>query len=44
VETTPEEPYREASITVDVTDGNITLEAGQQDEYTMLNWIRITPM
>ena len=44
VETTPETPYLEASITVDVTDGNITLEAGQQDEYTMLNWMSITPM
>ncbi|MEZ4296294.1 MAG: DUF4091 domain-containing protein [Polyangiaceae bacterium] len=43
VETTPDEPYKEASLTVDVTDGNITIEAGQKDEYTMLNWLRIEP-
>ncbi len=43
VETTPAEPYKEASLTVDITDGNITVEAGQQDEYTMLNWMVIEP-
>lgn len=43
VETSPSEPYRQASLVVDVTDGNITMEAGQQDEYTMLNWMLIEP-
>jgi hypothetical protein len=44
VETTPAEPYKEGSIVVDVSDGNITMEAGQKDEYTMLDWMRIVPM
>jgi len=26
-----------------VTDGNLTLEVGQKDEYTMLNWLSIVP-
>ncbi len=43
VETTPAAPYLVKSIVVDVTDGNVTLEAGQQDEYTMLNWMSIEP-
>ena len=43
VETNPTEPYKQASIVVDITDGNITMEAGQQDEYTMLNWLSIEP-
>lgn len=43
VETTPAEPYKLASIVVDITDGNVTMEAGQQDEYTMLNWMSIEP-
>ncbi|APR84318.1 Hypothetical protein A7982_09667 [Minicystis rosea] len=43
VETNPETPYRVKSITVDVTDGNVTMEAGQEDEYTMLNWMSIEP-
>ncbi len=44
VATTPEAPYRVASIVVDVTDGNVTMEAGQKDEYTMLNWMSIVPV
>ena len=26
-----------------IADGNLTIEAGQQDEYTMLNWVTIEP-
>ncbi|HVK65361.1 MAG TPA: hypothetical protein VM694_12845, partial [Polyangium sp.] len=44
VATTPATPYRVASVVVDVNDGNVTMEAGQQDEYTMLNWMRIVPV
>lgn len=44
VATTPAEPYRVASVTVDVADGNVTLEAGQTDQYTMLNWMSIVPV
>lgn len=43
VETSPAEPYRVATVTVDVADGNVTLEVGQDNEYTMLNWLRIDP-
>ena len=43
VETNPGEPYRTASIDVTVSDGNVTLEVGQMDEYTMLNWMSIVP-
>ena len=43
VETNPGAPYQVQSITVDVSDGNVTMEAGQQDEYTMLNWMSIVP-
>ena len=43
VPTTMAEPYRVASIDVMVSDGNLTLEAGQMDEYTMLNWLSIVP-
>lgn len=43
VATTPQEPYRVATITVDVADGNVTMEAGQDNEYTMLNWMSIVP-
>jgi hypothetical protein len=43
VATTPAQPYRTASVTVDVIDGNVTLEAGTFDEYTMLNWMSIEP-
>jgi len=42
--TTPTEPYKTASVTVDVKDGNVTLEAGQFNEYTMLNWMSIVPV
>ena len=44
VATTQAEPYKTASLVVDVTDGNITMEAGQKDEYTMLNWLSIVPV
>jgi hypothetical protein len=43
VATTPTQPYRTASVTVDVVDGNVTLEAGMTNEYTMLNWMSIVP-
>jgi hypothetical protein len=43
VETTPATPYRVQSVDVDITDGNVTLEAGQTNEYTMLNWMSIVP-
>jgi len=43
VETNPAQPYRVESVPVDVTDGNVTLEVGQTDEYTMLNWVKIEP-
>jgi hypothetical protein len=43
VETNPAEPYKVATSMVDVTDGNITLEVGQTDQYTMLNYVKITP-
>jgi hypothetical protein len=42
--TTPDKPYLVRSLEVDVSDGNITLEAGQKDEYTMLNWLSIEPV
>jgi hypothetical protein len=44
VTTTPEEPYEVATIRVEVSDGNVTLEAGQQDLYTMLDWMQIVPV
>ena len=44
VETNPTTPYQVKSIEVDVSDGNVTLEAGQKDEYTMLNWVSIEPL
>jgi len=43
VETNPSAPYLVKPITVDVKDGNVTLEAGQFNEYTMLNWMSIEP-
>lgn len=43
VPTTAEEPYRVAAIDVMVADGNLTLEVGQTDEYTMLNWMSVVP-
>jgi len=43
VGTTPAQPYRVSSVTVDVTDGNVTMEAGTFDQYTMLNWLSIEP-
>jgi hypothetical protein len=44
VETNPTTPYQVKSIVVDVADGNVTMEAGQTNEYTMLNWLSIEPM
>ena len=41
--TTPAAAFLTASVIVDVTDGNVTLEAGQFNEYTMLNWMSIEP-
>src|SRR5206468_496896 len=43
VETNPGAPYQVKSIDVTVADGNVTMEAGQKDEYTMLNWMSIVP-
>jgi hypothetical protein len=44
IATTPAQPYQVASATVDVIDGNLTLEVGSTDQYTMLNWMSIVPM
>ena len=44
VATTPQTPYRVASTEVTVGDGNLTVEIGQHDAYTMLNWISIEPV
>jgi hypothetical protein len=41
VETNPGQPYQIGTVDIDITDGNVTLEIGQQDEYTMLNWLSI---
>lgn len=43
VETNDATPYLVKSVTVDVSDGNVTMEAGQLNEYTMLNWMSIEP-
>lgn len=43
VATTKAEPHKKASVVVDVKDGSLTMEAGQKDEYTMLNWMSIVP-
>ncbi|NUQ76018.1 MAG: DUF4091 domain-containing protein [Polyangiaceae bacterium] len=44
IETNPAEPYKVGSITIDVADGNVTLEVGQTNEYTMLNSMMIEPV
>jgi hypothetical protein len=44
VSTTPAEPYKVGSITTQVSDGAVTLEAGKTDEYTMLNYVTIEPV
>jgi len=44
VATTAAAPNLVSSIVVDVNDGNVTLEVGQTDPYTMLNWARIEPV
>jgi hypothetical protein len=41
--TTPAAPYQVRAVRVEVQDGAVTLEIGQQDEYTMLNWMSIEP-
>lgn len=41
--TTPTNSYAVKSVVVDVKDGNVTLEAGQFNEYTMLNYLSIEP-
>ncbi len=43
VATTDVDPYLVKSVDVTVADGNLTLEVGQMDEYTMLNWVSIVP-
>ncbi len=43
VPTTTATPYLVGSVDVMVSDGNLTLEVGQDDEYTMLNWLSIAP-
>ncbi len=42
--TTPDEPYEVRSVEVDVADGNVTLEVGKFDQYTMLNWMSMVPV
>ena len=42
-ETTPGNPYEVRSVDVTISDGNLTLEIGQQGEYTMVNWLSIVP-
>ncbi|MCC6647443.1 MAG: DUF4091 domain-containing protein [Polyangiaceae bacterium] len=41
--TTPDAPYKVASVVVDVADGSLSVEVGQKDEYTMLNWLSVEP-
>ncbi|HNI59121.1 MAG TPA: hypothetical protein PKW11_04185, partial [Pseudomonadota bacterium] len=41
--TTPTNSYAVQSVVVDVKDGNVTMEAGQFNEYTMLNYMSIEP-
>ena len=43
VEINPATPYLVKSIVVSVNDGNMTMEAGQKNEFTMLNWLSIEP-
>jgi hypothetical protein len=43
VATTPATPHLQKSVVVDVKDGSLTMEAGQKDEYTMLNWLSVVP-
>jgi hypothetical protein len=42
-ETNPTTPYLVQTVEVDVADGNVTLEVGQTNEYTMLNYVSIEP-
>ena len=44
VATDPATPYKSASVEVDIADGNLTLEVGQMDEYTMLNYLSVEPI
>ncbi len=43
VPTTADAPFKVASVDVMIADGNLTLEVGQKDEYTMLNWVSVVP-
>ncbi len=43
VEINPTTPYLVKSIVVSIKDGNVTMEAGQKNEFTMLNWMSIEP-
>ena len=40
---TETESEHSPSVVVDVKDGSLTMEAGQKDEYTMLNWLSVVP-
>ncbi len=44
VQTDPDAPYKSASLEVEIADGNLTIEIGQKDEYTMLNYMSIEPV
>ncbi|MEZ4454435.1 MAG: DUF6067 family protein [Nannocystaceae bacterium] len=44
VATDPGAPYKSASVEVEISDGNLTVEVGQKDEYTMLNWLSVEPI
>jgi len=44
VQTDPESPYKSASVEVEIADGNLTIEVGQKDQYTMLNYMSIEPI
>lgn len=37
-------PYHAASVIVDVVDGNVTMEVGNGESYTMLDWMSIVPV
>ena len=43
VTTTPQASYLVKSVDVDITDGNLTVEVGQKEQYTMLNWLSLEP-
>jgi hypothetical protein len=43
VSTTAAESNLVKAIDVTIADGNLTLEVGQMDLYTMLNWVSVVP-